>query len=70
MDASGTLALPPLAWLGDVSALVAGLIGGKTMADEDMKAELERFRRENAALKKEGSTNIRIEVSVPLHHAP
>jgi hypothetical protein len=33
------------------------------MADEDVKAELERLRRENAALKKEGSTNIRMKVS-------
>jgi hypothetical protein len=33
------------------------------MADEDMKAELERLRRENAAFKKGASTNIRMKVS-------
>ncbi|HSV23376.1 MAG TPA: hypothetical protein VLJ17_10140 [Xanthobacteraceae bacterium] len=33
------------------------------MADEDMKVELERLRRENAALKKGTSTNIRMKVS-------
>jgi hypothetical protein len=33
------------------------------MADEDMKAELERLRRENAALKKRGSSDIRMKVS-------
>ena len=33
------------------------------MTDDDMKAELERLRRENAALKKGGSANIRMKVS-------
>jgi hypothetical protein len=33
------------------------------MPDEDMKAELERLRRENAALKKGASTNILMKVS-------
>jgi hypothetical protein len=33
------------------------------MADEDVKAELERLRKENAALKKEASSNIRMKVS-------
>ncbi len=33
------------------------------MADEEMKAELERLRRENAALKKRASTDIRMKVS-------
>jgi hypothetical protein len=33
------------------------------MADEDMKAELERLRRENATLKKGASTNVRMKVS-------
>jgi hypothetical protein len=33
------------------------------MADEDMKAELERLRRENSALKKRASTDIRMKVS-------
>jgi hypothetical protein len=33
------------------------------MADEDMKAELERLRRENAALTKRASTDIRMKVS-------
>jgi hypothetical protein len=36
---------------------------GKTMSDDDMKAELERLRRENAALKKGASTGIRMKVS-------
>ena len=30
------------------------------MSDEDMKAELERLRNENAALKKGGSSNVRM----------
>src|SRR3954453_23385680 len=33
------------------------------MSDEDMKAELERLRNENAALKKGASSNIRMKVS-------
>ena len=33
------------------------------MSDEDLKAELERLRSENAALKKEASTSIRMKVS-------
>ncbi len=33
------------------------------MSDEDMKAELERLRSENAALKKGASDGIRIKVS-------
>jgi len=33
------------------------------MSDDDMKAELERLRRENAALKKGGSDGIRMKVS-------
>jgi len=34
------------------------------MADEDLKAELERLRGENAALKKKGaSSNVRMKVS-------
>ena len=33
------------------------------MADDDMKAELERLRRENAALKKGASEGIRMKVS-------
>jgi hypothetical protein len=33
------------------------------MADEDVKAELERLREENAALKKGGSSNVRMKVS-------
>jgi hypothetical protein len=33
------------------------------MSDEDLKAELERLRSENAALKKETSSGIRMKVS-------
>jgi hypothetical protein len=33
------------------------------MADEDLKAELERLRNENAALKKGTSSNVRMKVS-------
>ena len=33
------------------------------MADDDMKAELERLRNENAALKKGTSGSVRIKVS-------
>jgi hypothetical protein len=33
------------------------------MADEDLKAELERLRRENVALKKGASSSIRMKVS-------
>jgi hypothetical protein len=36
---------------------------GKRMSDDDMKAELERLRRENAALKKGASDGIRMKVS-------
>jgi hypothetical protein len=36
---------------------------GKKMSDEDVKAELERLRKENAALKKGASTGIRMKVS-------
>jgi hypothetical protein len=33
------------------------------MADEDLKAELERLRKENAALKKGASSSVRMKVS-------
>jgi hypothetical protein len=36
---------------------------GKAMSDEDLKAELERLRNENAALKKGASSSIRMKVS-------
>jgi hypothetical protein len=36
---------------------------GSTMSDEGMKAELERLRNENAALKKGASSGIRLKVS-------
>ena len=35
----------------------------KLMSDEDLKAELERLRKENAALKKGASSSIRMKVS-------
>jgi hypothetical protein len=33
------------------------------MSDEDLKAELDRLRRENATLKKGGSSGLRLKVS-------
>jgi len=33
------------------------------MADEDLKVELERLRKENAALKRGASSNVRMKVS-------
>jgi hypothetical protein len=36
---------------------------GKAMSDEEMKAELDRLRSENAALKKGASSSIRMKVS-------
>jgi hypothetical protein len=36
---------------------------GSAMSDEEMKAELERLRSENAALKKGASSSIRLKVS-------
>ena len=33
------------------------------MSDEDLKAELERLRKENEALKKEASSSVRMKVS-------
>jgi hypothetical protein len=36
---------------------------GATMSDEDLKAELERLRNENAALKKGAATGISMKVS-------
>jgi hypothetical protein len=36
---------------------------GNTMSDDDIKAELERLRNENAALKKGASSGVRLKVS-------
>jgi hypothetical protein len=36
---------------------------GKAMSDDELKAELERLRNENAALKKGASSSIRMKVS-------
>src|SRR5437762_13683779 len=47
-------------------AIDLGLVAseaGKAMSDEEMKAELERLRNENAALKKGASTGVRMKVS-------
>jgi hypothetical protein len=51
---------------GGPVAIDSGLIAkqiGKAMSDEALKAELERLRNENAALKKGASTGIRMKVS-------
>src|SRR4030081_1814035 len=40
-----------------------GGIGRTSMADDDLKAELERLRNENAALKKGASAGLRMKVS-------
>jgi hypothetical protein len=49
---------------GDGGALRATLDRpGKAMSDEDLKAELERLRNENAALKKGASSSVRMKVS-------
>ena len=45
----------------DIEALLGTL--GRAMSDEELKAELERLRNENAALKKGASSNIRMKVS-------
>ena len=42
---------------------VARRIGKMAMSDEDMKAELERLRQENAALKKGAASGTRLKVS-------
>lgn len=43
--------------------VIYGSEKGNVMPDEDIKAELERLRRENAALKKGASDGIRMKVS-------
>jgi hypothetical protein len=51
---------------GGPVAIDSGLIAkqiGKAMSDEELKAELERLRNENAALKKGASSGIRMKVS-------
>jgi hypothetical protein len=42
---------------------IAKQIGKKTMSDEDLKAELERLRQENAAMKKGAASGVRMKVS-------
>jgi hypothetical protein len=44
-------------------AIGYGSDGASTMSDEELKAELERLRNENAALKKGASSAIRMQVS-------
>ena len=49
--------------VGDKLGLVVAEQIGNAMSDEDLKAELERLRNENAALKKGASSGIRMKVS-------
>jgi hypothetical protein len=53
--------LRPLAGDPTIKRSIEGL--GSTMSDDDTKAELERLRNENAALKKGASAGIRLKVS-------
>jgi hypothetical protein len=53
--------LRPLAGDPTTKRSIEGL--GSTMSDDDTKAELERLRNENAALKKGASAGIRLKVS-------
>jgi hypothetical protein len=48
---------------GEVGAEPALNRPGRAMSDEDLKAELERLRNENAALKKEATSSVRMKVS-------
>jgi hypothetical protein len=43
--------------------MIARVLGKKGMSDEELKAELERLRQENAALKKGAGAGIRMKVS-------
>jgi hypothetical protein len=45
------------------SCRVLGVALGDVMSDENLKAELDRLREENAALKKGASTGLRLKVS-------
>jgi hypothetical protein len=53
--------LRPLAGDPTIKRSIEGL--GSTMSDDDTKAELERLRNENAALKKGASSGVRLKVS-------
>jgi hypothetical protein len=60
--------LPDRDRVNDLRQVTLGVIRsyqrrGNAMSDDDMKAELERLRRENAALKKGASDGIRMKVS-------
>jgi hypothetical protein len=55
--------LVPMAADQDTLAIIHHQNTGNPMSDEDVKAELERLRKENAALKKGASSGIRLKVS-------
>ena len=43
--------------------MLVGYVEGKAMSDDDLKAELERLRQENATLKKGAASGLRLKVS-------
>src|SRR3954467_7030446 len=53
----------PTGWLWAKLSTFDPPANGNPMSDEELKAELERLRSENAALKKGASTGIRMKVS-------
>src|SRR6266571_1789372 len=63
VGAAASSSLVPIAADQGRLAIIHHQNTGNAMSDEDVKAELERLRKENAALKKGASTGIRMKVS-------